>query len=155
MDKENVVRCKQCLTKAEPRDGLCPVCGVEQGKKFRALSPTEKKVRFHARGVRALGMFHVVAAGFSLLTLPYSPAPGPMAALAIINILLGFGLARFSLIIKKCAVTYYFLIGMVSVISIQHGSVYLGGIALCLVAIYLVGNGTARAIFERRVPDGI
>ena len=42
---------------------------------------------------------------------------------------------------------------MVNVISIQHGVVYLGGIVLALVAIYLVGNGTSKAIFERRLPE--
>ncbi len=36
---------------------------------------------------------------------------------------------------------------MVNVVSIN-----LGGIALALAALYLVGNGTAKAIFERRLP---
>ena len=70
-----------------------------------------------------------------------------MAALVAINAALAFGLARYSYWACKAATVYYFLIGMVNVVSIN-----LGGIALVLAALYLVGNGTAKAIFERRLP---
>ena len=55
-----MIKCRQCLTKAEPRDGKCPVCGMDPEKKRRNLSPAEKKVRFHARGIRAVAMAHLV-----------------------------------------------------------------------------------------------
>ena len=81
------------------------------------------------------------------------PSPIPMIVLAIINLLLGIGLARYSLLAYKGATVYYFLIGMVNVISIQAGPIHLAGIALALIALYLVGNGTSKAMFERRLPE--
>ena len=98
-----MTRCKHCLTKAEPLNGRCPVCGIEQEKNRGELSPAEKKVRRSARGIRAVALFHLVAAGVSLFTIPYFPAPGALAVLVAINILLGFGLARYSLLAYKAA----------------------------------------------------
>jgi hypothetical protein len=98
-------------------------------------------------------MGHLIGAGAGLIVMPWFPSPLPVAILAGINILIAFGLARYSLLAYKCATAYYFLIGMVNVISIQHGAVHLGGIGLALVALYLVGNKSAQAIFERRLPE--
>ena len=145
-----MTRCKQCLTKAEPINGNCPACGIDPEKTRAELTGAEKKVRRHARTVRFLAMFHLVFAASFLMMLPHAPMVVPVILQALVNIVLAFGLSNFSLITKKAAVVYYFLIGMVSVVSVQHGSQYVGGIILCLAAIYIVGNPTARAIFERQ-----
>ena len=150
-----MTRCKHCLSKAEPRNGLCPVCGIDPGKIAADLSPVEKKVRFHARAILVLAIFHLFIAVMVLVMIPFFPAPGALVVLSIISIALALGLTRYSLWAYKGATIYYFLIGMVNVISIQHGSIHLGGILLALIALYLVGNGTAKAIFERRLPDMI
>jgi hypothetical protein len=150
--EDSVIRCRQCLTKAEPRDGLCPVCGIVQEKNGRTLSPSEAKVRFHARCIRLVAMFHLLGAALGLLLMSEFPSQAVSAALVAANLFLAFGLVRYSLIAYRAATVYYFLIGMVNVISIQHGIEHLAGIALALIALYLVGNGTAKAIFERRLP---
>lgn len=148
-----MTRCKQCLTKAEPRDGLCPVCGIVQDKAGVELTPAEKKVRRHARGIRLVAMFHLVAAGTLAGMLPCNGYPAPMFILIAINLLLAFGLDRYSLLAYKAATVCYFLYGMVNVISIQRGAVHLGGIALMFLFLYLVGNGTSKAVFERGLPE--
>lgn len=144
-------RCKSCLTKAEPRNGCCPVCGIEPDKKRGLLTPAEKKVRFHARSIRLLAMLHLIGAAVGIRMMPEFPTPAALAILALINAALALGLARFSLLAYRAATTYYFLIGMVNVISIQHGAEHLGGIALALIALYLVGNSTSKSIFDRNV----
>lgn len=146
-------RCRQCLTKEQAENGRCPVCGIDPEANFAALSLKEKKVRRHARSIRAVAVFHLIAAGMGIILMYCFPAPVPMAIVVLINALLAFGLARYSLFAYKAATVYYFLIGMVNVISIQRGAVHLGGIALALLGLYLVGNGTAKAIFERRLPE--
>ena len=150
-----MTRCKHCLTTAEPKDGLCPVCGLVPGSRFRNLSHTEKRVWLHARGIRIVAMTHLISAIMILLMMNEFKVPLAIAIFALINLFLAFGLIRFSLIAYKVATTYYFLIGMVNVISIQHGIGPLAGIALALLALYLVGNRTAKAIFERRVPEAM
>jgi hypothetical protein len=87
-----------------------------------------------------------------IMMMPEFPVPAAIAALAVINIFLAYGLIHYSFVAYKAATVYYFLIGMVNVISIQKGAEHLGGIVLVLIALYLVGNGTAKAIFERRLP---
>lgn len=145
-------QCKSCLAKAEPQNGRCPVCGIDPDKKRGALSSLEKSVRLHARGIRLLAMLHLIGVAMMILWMPDLPAPFAIAILAAVNAFLAYGLSRFSLLAYKAAVTYYFLIGMVNVISIQHGPEHLGGIALALGALYLVGTRTAKAIFERTLP---
>ena len=142
-------QCKSCMAKAEARNGCCPVCGIEQDKNRGALTPAEKKVRFHARGIRLLAVLHLIGAAMGIMVMPEFPAPAAIAILAMVNAFLAYGLSRFSLLAYKAATAYYFLIGMVNVISIQHGAEHLGGIALALVALYLIGNRTSKAIFER------
>ena len=146
-------RCKQCLTKAEAENGHCPVCGIVQDKKFGNLSPEERKNFFHARGIRFVAMVHLFGAGCGVILLPFFPVPFALVLLIIINILMSLGLDRYAHAAYKAATIYYFFLGMVSVISIQHGSVYLGGIAWALIALYLIGNGTSKAIFERRAKE--
>lgn len=146
-------RCRHCLTKEVAENGRCPVCGINPEARREDLSDKEKKVRRHARGIRAVAVFHLIAAGMGMILMYCFPAPAPMAIIAMINVFLAFGLARYSLLAYKAATVYYFLIGMVNVISIQRGAVHLGGIALALIGLYLVGNGTAKAIFERHLPE--
>jgi len=148
-----MTRCRHCLTKAPPQDGLCPVCGLVPDKHFRALSSTEKRVWLHARGIRLAAMCHLIGALMGILMMPEFTVPLAIAMFALINLLLAYGLIRFSLLAYKLATVYYFLIGMVMVISIQQGIGPLFGIALALTALYLVGNRTAKAIFERRVSE--
>ncbi len=133
----------------EPREGLCPVCGIEPEKHRADLTPPEIRIRFHARAIRAVAMFHLVGACLGIFMVLSSGAPNVLFILAAINLLLAFGLERYSLIAYKAATVYYFLIGMVNIISIQRGPEHALGIVLALLALYLVGNGTAKAIFDR------
>jgi hypothetical protein len=146
-------RCKQCYSKAETRNELCSVCGIDPEKKKDELSAEEKKARFHAHGILLVAVCHLIGAVCGLILAFQFPSPAPMFLLAAINVALGLGLARYSLWAYKGATVYYFLIGMVNVISIQQGPVHLAGIALALIALYLIGNGTSKAIFERRLPE--
>lgn len=146
-------RCRHCLSKAEIRNGLCSVCGIDPGKKGTELSAGEKKVRFHARAILVVAICHLIGAVCGLILASQFPSPAPMIILAAINIALSLGLFRYSLWAYKGATVYYFLIGMVNVISIQAGPIHLAGIALALLALYLVGNGTSKAIFERSLPE--
>ncbi|MDF7806509.1 hypothetical protein P4E94_03600 [Pontiellaceae bacterium B12219] len=146
-------RCRHCLGKAELRNGHCSVCGIDPEKTPSELSGEEKKARFHARGILLVAAGHFIGTVCGLILAFQFPSPAPMLLLAGINLALGLGLARYSLWAYKGATVYYFLIGMVNVISIQQGPVHLAGIALALIALYLVGNGTSKAIFERRLPE--
>lgn len=146
-------RCRQCLEKAEPRNDRCPVCGMGQEKTYHDLTPAERRVRHHARGIRLVAMTHLVLAAMGILMMPEFSAPAAIAVLSVVNALLAYGLIRYSLTAYRAATTFYFLLGMVNIISIQHGIEHLGGIALALIGLYLVGNGHAKAIFERRLPD--
>jgi hypothetical protein len=146
-------RCRHCLSKAELRNELCSVCGIDPLKKSDELSTEEKKVRLHARGILLVAVCHFIGAGCGLILVSQFPSPAPMLILAGINLALGLGLARYSLLAYKGATVYYFLIGIVNVISIQAGLIHLAGIALALIGLYLIGNGTSKAIFERRLPE--
>ena len=148
-----MTRCRHCLTKAVPQNEPCPVCGLVPDNRFRLLTHKEKRVWFHARGIRIVALCHLTAAAMGILMMPEFAVPPAIAMFAVINLLLACGLIRFSLLAYKLATAYYFLIGMVMVISIQQGVGPLIGIGLSLAALYLVGNRTAKAIFERRVPE--
>ncbi|MDF7823308.1 hypothetical protein P4B35_04735 [Pontiellaceae bacterium B12227] len=147
-----MTRCRHCLSKAELRNGLCSVCGIDPEKEPKALTAAEKKARFHARGILLVALCHLIGTICGLILATQFPSPGPMLILALLNLLLAFGLARYALAAYKGATIYYFLIGMVNVISIQAGPIHLAGIALALLGLYLVGNGTSKAIFERSLP---
>lgn len=147
-----MARCRQCLATVEPIEGHCPVCGLDPGTKYTALSKPQRKVRLHARGIRAVAMFHLAAAGMGIV-LAGCLSPVPMVVFGLINAGLAFGLARYSLLAYRGATVYYFMVGMVNVISIQRGAIHLGGILLALIALYLIGNGTSKAIFERNLSE--
>jgi hypothetical protein len=147
--------CKHCRAIAPLRKDRCSVCGVLADTKPGDLSPDEKRVRFHARAIRLVAMVHLIGAGAALLLMSCFPAKLPLLILALINASIAVGLSRYSLWAYKGATVYYFLIGMVNVISIQHGGIHVFGILVALIALYLIGNGTAKAIFERRLPDRI
>jgi hypothetical protein len=146
-------QCKSCLTRAEATADICPVCGIDQDKARRDLTKKEKRIRRSARGIRFVAMFHLILAAIAVMMMPEFPAPAAIAVLAVINGLLAYGLVRYSLLAYKAATVYYFLIGMVNVISIQRGAVHMGAVVLVLTALYLVGNGTSKAIFDRRFPE--
>jgi hypothetical protein len=148
-----MTRCKHCLSDNALKNGLCPVCGIASEKTSKDLSPTEKKARFHARSIRLVAMMHLIGAGVTLILMGCFPEKIPLLILASINIGLAIGLSRFSLWAYKGATVLYFFIGMVGVISIQKGAIYLGWMVLSLVALYLIGNGTSKAIFDRNLPQ--
>jgi hypothetical protein len=150
-----ITRCRHCLTKAEPQNSICPVCGLVPGKRFRNLTHTEKRVWLHVRGIRVVAMCHLIGAIMGILMMPGFAVPFAIVMFSIINLLLAYGLIRYSLLAYKLATAYYFLVGMVMVISIQQGIGPLLGILLALTALYLVGNRTAKAVFERRVPEAL
>lgn len=152
-------RCKSCLTKAEARNARCPVCGIGQEKSRQALSPDEKRVRRFARCILAVAAVHVVGLVLCLYVLlvvnpaaaakgEFVFAPAILAALSIVNLVLAVGLARYALWAYRAATAYYFLLGIANIVSVQ-----VPGILLMLVLLYFVGNGTAKAIFERRLPE--
>ncbi|QBG48443.1 hypothetical protein EGM51_13945 [Verrucomicrobia bacterium S94] len=148
-----MTRCKHCKTKTDLIDNRCPCCGIEAGKNPADLTKAEKRVLFHALGIRAAAIAHVFAAGVILFQIPHFPSPAVIAVLVIINAGLAYGLLRFSLAAYRAAVVYYFMFGMVNVVSIQRGPEHLGGLLLCLLALYLIGNRTSKAIFERQLPE--
>lgn len=150
-----MTRCKSCLIKAEPLNGLCPVCGIAQNKKMKELSTAERKVRFHAAGIRLIAIAHLIGCVMAILVMPEFKSPAPMAIFALLNAVLAYGLLRFSLLAYKAATAFYFFIGIVGVISIQKGAIYIAWILLSLISLYLVGNGRSKALFERRLPGTI
>ncbi len=145
-----MTRCKSCLMKAEPLNGHCPVCGIVQDKKTGDLSPTEKKVRFHARGIRLVAMLHLIGAAIAVFIMPEFAGAFAITIVALLNTILAYGLVRYSHIAYKAATASYFCVGMIGVITIQ-----LFLILVTLVALYLIGNGTSKAIFERLLPETV
>lgn len=151
-------RCKSCLHKAEPENGICPVCGIGQDKKRGELSPDEKKVRHFARCILGVAAVHVLGFALCLYVLfVYNPnadaeggfvfSPAILSALTFLNLILAYGLSRFAFWAYKVATAYYFLIGIVNIVSVQ-----IIGILIMLTLLYFIGNSTAKAIFERRFP---
>lgn len=139
-------RCKHCLADEEPKDGHCSVCGIELDKRKSDLTPDEKKTRYFARAIRVVAMLHLVGVGAGLIARFCSPFPiVATLVLAVINLTLAIGLSRYAFWAYKMATVYYFLIGMVYIVSVN-----LPGILLILILLYVVGNGTAKAVFERR-----
>jgi hypothetical protein len=150
-------RCKSCLTKAKSENGLCPVCGIGQDKKRGALSPDEKKVRHFARCILGVSVIHVIGLVLCLyVLLIHNPAaagkgdfvfaPAILVMLAVLNLVLAYGLGRYAFWAYKVATVYYFLLGMANLVSVQ-----IPGVLIVLGLLYFVGNATAKAIFERRV----
>ena len=141
-------RCRHCQTSEAPIDGLCPVCGIRQDKTKGDLSPDEKKVRHHARVIRIVAILHLIGVGLGVLIPFYYPVPiAAVTVLVVINLIMAVGLSRYAYWAYKMATVYYFLIGMVSVISVD-----IPGVLMILILLYAIGNGTAKAIFERRLP---
>ena len=149
-------RCKSCLAKADPEHGMCPVCGIGQEKKRNELSPDEKKVRYFARCILGVSGVHVVGLVLCLYVLlihnPEAAAKGEfvfspaiLATLAILNLALAYGLGRYAFWAYRVATAYYFLLGIANVVSVQ-----IPAILIALTLLYFIGNGTAKAIFERR-----
>ncbi len=152
-------RCKSCLTKTKNKTGVCPVCGTDQDKKKNALSPAEAKVRRSARNIRGVAQFHLVLSmvgmGSLLIARAWEQLPDPfvvqMSILVFcycILMITAFGLVQYRYWAYKISTTFYFLIGIVFTISVQ-----IPGILIILTLLYLIGNGTAKALFERRADD--
>lgn len=139
-------RCRHCLTPAKSDSDHCCVCGIERATAKQALSPDERKVRFHARTIRVIAMLHLIGASVGVMVaLTHPSIAGAAAVLAIINLALAVGLSRFAFWSYILAVVYYFLIGMVNIVSVN-----IPGSLVILILLYAVGNGTAKAIFQRQ-----
>ncbi len=93
-------------------------------------------------------MVHLALGGLGILMLPELPKPAVVVLLALLNLLLAVGLIRYAFWSYRLAVACYFLLGIVNTISVN-----LPGILAALALLYLVGNGTAKAIFERRAAE--
>jgi len=145
-----MTRCKHCKAKTELIHNRCPYCGIEDGKPSKDLTPDEKKTRFYAHGIRIVAMAHIFAAAIVLFQMPEFSSRAVVALLVIVNFVLAYGLMRFSFIAYRAAVVYYFMFGMVNVVSIQRGPQHLAGLLICLLGLYLIGNRNSKAIFERR-----
>lgn len=139
-------RCKHCLAQAAPQADCCPICGIEQDKSKSSLTPDEKKVRYHARTIRIIAMLHLIGAAVGVMVaLSYTNLAMAAGVLVLINLALAIGLSRFAFWAYRLATVYYFLIGMVNVVSVN-----IPGILVILILLYGIGNGTAKGIFERR-----
>ncbi len=140
-------QCKSCRTRAEA--DICPVCGIDQEKARTDLTQKEKQVRRAALNIRFLAMLHLILAGIGIMALTEITLPtGGVVALSTINLILAIGLIRYALWAYKVAVVCYFGIGIVNIISVN-----ILAIPLILLLIYVVGNKTAKSIFERRLPE--
>ncbi len=148
-------RCKSCLTKAEAKRDICPVCGINQEKKKNSLTALEAKVRRSARGIRGVALFHLALSliGTTLLLTAYIKGKTPSHFIVQMVILItyysilmitAFGLSHYRYWAYKTTTIFYFLIGIMFTISVQ-----IPGALMILVLLYLIGNGTAKAIFER------
>jgi len=93
-------------------------------------------------------MLHLLLAGILIMAMPELEKRGAVAVIAIINLILAIGLIRFDYRAYKLAAVCYFGYGMVNVITVQ-----LMQIPLVLLLLYVIGNKTAKAIFERRLPE--
>jgi hypothetical protein len=136
------------MTRAETDTGLCPVCGIDQDKARHDLSQTERRVRRAARSIRFAAMLHLILTGVLILQLPEAEQRFGLGVVAVINLILAIGLIHYDYRAYRFAVVCYFGFGIVQTIAVN-----LIGIPLALVLIYVVGNRTAKAIFERRASE--
>jgi hypothetical protein len=143
-----IKQCKSCRAKTDAADGPCPVCGIGQDTPKAELSDVQKHVRRAARHIRQVAMLHLLLTGILILMLPELAKPVAIVVLALINCLIAIGLIRFAFWGYRLAVTVYFLVGIVFTIK-----VFIPGILFALLLLYFVGNGTAKAIFERRAGE--
>ena len=141
-------QCKSCGTRAETEADICPVCGIDQDKPRKDLTGREKRIRTAARNIRFVAMLHLTGAGLCILMLPELERRAALAAFAVINFALAIGLIRYAYLAYKAAVVCYFALGIVNIISVN-----LLAVPLILLLLYVVGNATAKAIFERRLPE--
>jgi len=141
-------RCNSCRTRAETVADICPVCGIDQTKRRKDLTDSEKRIRRAARNIRSVAMLHLILAGILIMAMPELAKRGAIAVIAVINLVLAIGLIRFDYRAYKMAAVCYFGYGMVNVITVQ-----LVQIPLVLLLLYIIGNKTAKALFERRLPE--
>jgi hypothetical protein len=74
--------------------------------------------------------------------------PVVATVLLVVNLILAVGLVRYDFRAYRLAVVCYFGIGMVNVISVN-----LPAIPLILLLLYVIGNRTAKAVFERQLSE--
>lgn len=141
-------RCKSCRTRAEAVADICPVCGIDQDKARKELTEEEKRIRRAALNIRFVAMLHLIGAGICIMVLPEVEHRFALGTVAVINFIIAIGLIRYDYRAYKLAVVCYFAIGMVNVISVN-----LMALPVILLLLYVVGNKTAKAIFERRYPE--
>ena len=139
-------------SKKRSAERFCPICRIDLNKPAGTWTKRERRIRFHFHAVRVVASIHLlIAMGIPIYMSGYLPLLA-ISLFVIINLLIAILLHRFSLLGYRLAVTYYFLFGMVSTLTIQRGSgEQLLGIMLALIALYLIGNQTAKALFTRSV----
>jgi len=141
-------RCRSCRTPAEAPDGRCAVCGITPDKAPGDLTPEEKRIRRAAHNIRFLAMLHLILAGVLIMQLTESDQRFGLGVIAVINMVLAIGLIRYDYRAYRLAVVCYFGFGIVQTISVN-----LIWIPLALTMIYVIGNKTARDLFERRLRE--
>lgn len=148
-------RCKSCLYKSDVADGVCPVCGIQQDKPKRALTPEEKRIRYAARGVRGVALLHTL--GGCILLLSYLAAVAGIGetrpalsvgevlipVLGALLLVLSSGLRRFAKWSYYAALLFY--------AAVLIGNLFKpnAGLLVLLLCAYYVGNTRALALFNR------
>jgi len=116
----------------------------------------EIKTRRAARNIRGVALLHLILsiAGIgSLLVAKVWEQPHEHLAVQMsiilscysILMITAFGLSQYRYWAYKTTTSFYFLMGIMFTISVQ-----IPGILIVLTLLYFIGNGRAKAIFERR-----
>ncbi len=148
-----MIRCKYSHQKIEPINNRCPICTIEIGKELKDFTQRERQIRSKIIGVYITAYTHLFIAIILPFLLITKAQWVPIGAIGfgILHLVIWFLLSRFSLIGYRIAVGYYFMYGMVSVVTIQRS--HFGeqgiGIILCFAGLYLIGNRISKGLFQR------
>lgn len=147
------MKCKYCYQKIEAVNNRCSICTIEINKNIKNLSAKERQILYKARGIHLIAFTHLLIA----LLLPFLFFKAEdfniteSIIISAINIIIWRLLSRFSLIGYRIAIGYYFVYGMVSVVTIQksHFGEQGIGILLCFLGMYGIGNNISKGLFTR------
>ena len=151
-----MMRCPHCYQKVELLDGYCPVCTLHPTKTYKVMQKKERLIRSKIIGIYLTAFAHLSIS----ITLPYllqkesDWSNGAIAGFGILHLIIFILLSKFNLLGYRIAVAYYFAYGMVCVVTIQRSNFGEQGIGLilCFIALYLIGNQTAKSLFDRSLP---
>ena len=151
-----MIRCPHCYQKVELLDGFCPVCTLHPNKTYRIMNKKERNIRSKIVGIYLTALTHLcIAIALPYLLLRESDwTTGAITGFGALHFLIFLLLSKFSLLGYRLAVVYYFAYGMVCVVTIQRSNFGEQGIGLilCFIALYLIGNQTAKSLFEKSLP---